>query len=114
MERGGPVGYVYSTGGHLGNLHVPAAQEALALLFSDKPAIDKEKWVLLKEPITPNPEDCSNGLLGHPRPPVRGRDLTMLMACFPVVDPVTSHTTCWAWRVPVVDRSAVARLWPSI
>ncbi len=29
---------VYSTGGHLGNLHVPAVQEALVRLFSDKAA----------------------------------------------------------------------------
>jgi len=43
-----------------------------------------------------------------------GPRLTMAMVCLPEVRPFTSHTTCCAWRAPVVDKSAVARVWPSI
>ena len=61
----------------------------------------------LTEPVTYRTTMASTATGPGPR-------LTMLMVCFPEVRPVTSQTTCWAWRVPVVDRSAVARVWPSI
>lgn len=40
--------------------------------------------------------------------------LTIAMECLFAVRPVTLHAICWASRVPAVDRSAVARVWPSI